>query len=230
MKPKANHIVGVAVALFTLAASQLQAQVLNVVTISGTALVQSPSSQTGFIVTTPAGAKFSLTTKSLLIAMAVYEKLAGHYFGPVPFPAGSKLVAAQFYAGLPRFEVLDKTNHLLVDVSDILVGGPSNFFDSTVASGKFNSVTLLAAPTQSFNELYTLSFNDTAVVGSSNVKFNLIGVMTHSRTDGRVSASTGIYTESQTNKMSAAGDGKSSNVPLTITGSVSFSGKAPFVF
>lgn len=92
------------------------------VTVSGTATVQNQTTNdVNGITTIPAPTKISITTKSLLALLAKDEYAESNYAQP-SFPSGAKLIylnkTDDINAG--DFQVWDKNNTLLVDVSDIM--------------------------------------------------------------------------------------------------------------
>lgn len=125
--------------------------------------------------------------------------------------------------GNPIFQVLDKNNKFLVDVTDILSGFNAGVFHAGVVSGKTNDNTGLASPTTTDLQIFALFYDDTQAGGS--LQFNLLGVLTNTKTDTTPNAKTKTYTQTESHKMpTAAGDGNYQNSPLIITGGFTASG------
>jgi hypothetical protein len=233
VKLKSKILLGtVALALLPFAAGNLAAQVTNTLTITSTASVQNiNTTDNGTVSTTPAPTKYSVDTKQILTALALAENLEGTYPAGTTFPSGAKLVVviANGSGTPPDFQVLDKTNHLLVDVSDIISAQTTGNFGSDVFSGKQNDTTGLANPTQTDLQIFSIFYDDTAVPGSKNIQLYLTGLMTNVTTDSVPNKTTGAFTETQSHKMTtSAGDGNYNGNPLVVTGSVTATGKAVF--
>jgi hypothetical protein len=95
------------------------------VTVSGIATVQNPNSTDAKGITiTPAPIRISITTKSLLTLLAADEFSEGNY-SQATFPIGAKLIYLSNTDDISAgdFQVWDKNNTLLVDVSDIMSYG-----------------------------------------------------------------------------------------------------------
>jgi len=90
-----------------------QAQVPQIVSISGTILAQSPQKTNSSTVKPPS--QTALTTASLLKQLAIDEHQAGNYATNI-FPAGARLV----YSTSSGFSVIDKHNKTLVSAANIL--------------------------------------------------------------------------------------------------------------
>ena len=198
------------------------AQLAEVLTITLTASVQNPNStDNGTVTTTPAPVKHSVDTKDILLWLAQDENAETNY-GSTTFPSGAKLVTIN--GNSQDFQVLDKNNNLLVDVSDIL--SSSNPGNNNIFSGKQNDTNQLAAPTTTSSSLLTITFDDTAIVGGVGVKFFLTGIGTGKTTDTAPNATTGAYTETDSGALStAAGEGSYQGNPFVCTGTASASGK-----
>jgi hypothetical protein len=215
--------------LFVLLRGTSQAQVTIAVTLTATAQVQSASVvDNGSITTTGAPTKVAINNKSILSLLAVAEHAEGHYLAAT-FPAGAKLMAI---VGLgnnagPDFEVLDKSNNLLVDVADVLTGANSGTYGSKIASGKSNDTTSLADPSRSKLTITTLAYDDTGIAGSSNIQFVLTGLLSETTADTVPNATTHVYKETRTETMKGgAGDGNYSGVPMVLSGTLTLKGSA----
>ncbi len=174
-------------AFLTLAVGNLHAQVNAVVNFSAVAVVQNTGNpaDNGLVTTTGAPTKFSINTKSLLVYLAQAEQIEGNWNSPT-FPAGAKLVAV-LTAGsgnLPDFQVVDKTNTLLVDVSDLLTGTASGTYGADIYSGKVSDDTGLAAPTFSDVIQFTLTYDSTGVAGAADLQFSIPASLPRRRPTG----------------------------------------------
>jgi hypothetical protein len=228
MKLTSKLIAGAAaLAFLTIAAGSLQAQVTQAVTITATASIQGNSSDNGTITTTAAPTKFSVTTKAILIALAVDESAEGKYpFPNTTFPSGAKLVQDGNTGDL---QVVDKSGNLLVDVSDIM--GFNNPGNNNIFSGKQNDNTQLASPSTTGSSLLTLGFDDTAIIGGEGIKFYLTGIGSGTTTDTTPNINTGAYTETDKGSLtSGTGEGTSQGAQLLISGTASATGTAKLVF
>ena len=241
----------VALACLTLGAGGLHAQVTQVVTIKATASVQggystSTNSHTGIITYTYATpTKHSVATKDLLALLALDENAEGNY-PDTNFPSGAKLVISHvtppsgviiITAPVPvespvvinnvsdideDFQVVDKNNNLLIDVSDIMsinrVGGNVITSSKSTSSNPGRGIS-------SNEQLLSIGFDDTGIGGS--LKFFLTGIGTGKTTDTTPSKTTGAYTESSSGSLSSGtGEGSYHGNPFICTGTASESGKA----
>jgi len=219
-----NKIIGAAAALsfLTVAAGGLQAQVNQLLTVTATAYVQGDSSDNGTVTTAAAPTKVSVGTKQLLEALAVDEHAADLY-PSTTFPSGAKLVTVDGNNDSPDFQVLDKSDNLLVDVTNIVsFGQPGN---NTVFSGKQNDNNGLASPATANLQLLTFAFDDTAISGSENIKFYFTGIGSSTTTDTTPNGG-GVYSETDKGSLtSGTGEGTYQGNQLLITGSAKASGK-----
>lgn len=234
MNYKSKLILGITcLALASFSANHIQAQgaVMNTATVSLSASIQSEvSSDNGNVTTYAAPIKFSIKTKDILSALAIAENQEGNYPSS-SFPSGAKLVV--FLTGgdssSPDFEVVDKSNNFLVDVSDIVSGTPSG--SAYVYSGKVSDDTGLGSPSQTDIQIYTITYDDTGIDGSLNLQFTLTGVLTELVSDGKVNLSTGLYTESQSHKLTlGTGDGSFSGQAIIVSGTTSLAGKGVLAY
>jgi len=225
MKSKNKFFTVAAVlSLLTLADGSLQAQVTNLVTISGTALLQGDTTNNGTISTTAAPIKYAVSTKTILAQLATDENAAGNYPTNV-FPSGAKLVAivspGSGFFNNADFQVLDKTNKLLVDVSDILSASQGN---NLIYSGKSSDATQLSSPTQNANLIVFLTYDDSGSTGA--LEFQIGGLMAATVSDTTPNVITGVYTETQSAKIAAmAGEGTADGNPFVFSGNLTFAGK-----
>jgi hypothetical protein len=230
----------VALACLILGAGGLHAQVTQVLTIKASASVQggystSTNSHTGIITYTYATpTKHSVATKDILALLATDNQTT--------LPSGAKLVISHVTPpdGVVTlapdgnspvinnvnnmdedFQVVDKNNNLLMDVSDIMsinIAGGNDITSSKSTSSN------PGRGTSSNEQLLSISFDDTGVGG--NLKFFLTGIRTGKTTDTTPSKTTGAYTESSSSSLSSGtGEGSYRGNPLVCTGTVSTSGK-----
>jgi hypothetical protein len=211
-------------ALLMLTAGRLQASVItNSFTINATALVQSTTNDNGKVTTIAAATKHAVNTKQLLVWLAQDESAEGNYGFP-SFPAGAKLVLIVSNDESADFQVWNKSDILLVDVSDIL-----NITHGTneVVSSKVNDTTGLLDPSAKIWHLIKFSFNDSAILtGGVGVTFDLVGLEERAVTDSNPNKD-GIYTETVSATVDAsAGEGTYQGEPFVITGSLDFGEKS----
>jgi hypothetical protein len=220
MKLKNIIMAGAALAFLTIAAGSLQAQLTQILTITATASLQGGSTDNGTVTTYAAPIKHTADTKQILAFLAQDENVEGNY-GSTNFPSGAKLVIAANGA----FQVLDKSDNLLVDVSDIL--SSSNPGTNNIFSGKQNDTNGLASPTTTDLSLLTITFDDSNVgEGAVGLTFSMTGIGTGKTTDTTPNVSTGAYTETDSGSLtSATGEGSYQGDPLVVTGSAKASGK-----
>lgn len=206
------------VGLLSLFGGTLQAQIIQTLSFTLTASVQSENqTDNGTTTTTPAPTKVTVTTKQILATLATDEFAAGNW-SSTTFPSGAKLAAVD-----GDFEVLDKNNNLLVNVSNII---SSSDGENEVFSGKEDDATGLASPSTSNAHILTISFDDTAINGGSNLKLYIHGVAKSTRTDTKPNATTGNYTETRSGSITgAAGEGTMDGTPFVVTGNASATGK-----
>lgn len=222
MKLKTKIIAGAALLAFlTFAAGSLRADnVTNVLTINATVMTQGNTNDNGTVTTIAAPIKESVETKQVLEFLAVDENAEGNYPSN-SFPTGAKLVVI----GDSDFQVLNKSNKFLVDVSGVLSVQDVNEGTNDMISGKVINETGLADTT--LTDLHVLKFiyDDSAVSGGVGLQFYLEGLMTSTVTDTAPKA--GKYTETKSNKItSALGEGNFQGTPFVITGSLTADGKA----
>lgn len=206
-----------ALAFLALSAGSLQAQVTNVITFSLTGMVQGGSTDNGTTTTTASPTKHTLATKDILSLLATDESTV--------FPSGAKLVVIGGGGDDLVFQVLDKNNNFLVDVSDIISGEGTGNFGQDIFSGKQIDANSLSSPTITDLQIFTIFYDDTGDGGT--LQFYLTGLITNTTTDTTPNNITGVYKETQSHKLSTgAGDGNFQGTPLVLTGSFSASGSA----
>lgn len=216
-----NKIIAVtaALAFLTFAAGSVRADETLVLTITGTTLTQNTNSTTkNGITTVPAPTKTSVTTQLILQALAVDEHAETNY-PSATFPAGAKLVVTGHNGD--DFQVWGKTNNLLVDVSDILTSSNGN---NDISSGKQNEDTGLASPTETDEQLLTLTYDDSFIDGGVGLQFSSTGLITNTQTDS--TPKNGVYTETLSGKGALAGEGSLQGNPFVFSGTISAAGTA----
>ena len=177
---------------------------------------QGSSNTNGTVLTTASPVLSSLATKDILNVLAIDEQIEGNWPSN-SFPKNAALALAG-----NGVVVLNGTN-ILLNVSDIM---SFNSGEPKISSGKQNTVTGLASATVKGLQIAGIKFDDTFINGGGNLKFYLNGVLSKTTTD--TTPVNGVYTETQTLKITtAAGDGSSNGVPFICTGSASATGKSP---
>jgi len=206
------------------AAGGLHAQVASVMTFSMTAYKQADFADNGIITTTALPTKIKIDTKQILILLAQAEYSEMNY-DATSFPSGAKLVSISNGTPSPTFQVWDKDNNILVDVSDIMSANAltTNFYGSVINSGKVNDNTGLASPSVTDQQIYTLAFDDTP--GGGSLQFYLSGVMANTIADSVPNSTTGVYKETETHTLtSGAGDGNYEGSSILIIGGLKATG------
>jgi len=221
---------GTVLVFLSITAGTLNAQVVNVVTLTSTLSTQRPPVDNGTVTTTPAPQRYTLSTKQLLVFLMKAEYSEGN-INYKTVPSGAKLVAVgDPYSG-PTFQIWGSDNKLIVDVSDILYSNTGEY-GSEVTNGAQNDVTLLASPSMTDQFILSLEYDDTGTdVGS--LQFGLLGLMVNTTTDTPPNTATGLYYETQTHAATTAvGDGNygfdvdGNAKPMVMRGSFTFSGSA----
>jgi hypothetical protein len=227
MKNSSKIILLVALTGF-IAAGNLRAQDklddLNVVTVALKLQLQAPgyNGKNGLTRTYAKPKAQSLNTKNLLDRLAL-DKQAQGFYAANTFPGGSKLAVAA-----DHFVVVKSNNELIVDVSDIV-----SFKSGTndILSGSVNASTGLASKKTTELILVALNFDDTFIVGGSDLKFSVQGLDTVSTTDSTPNSSSGKYVENTSDKINnAAGEGQSGIAPFVVTGSIKGSRKTTLTY
>jgi hypothetical protein len=199
----------------------LQAQVPQTVTAFNISVTVIKDINDDTVTTSATTTHVSRKLSDLLAILALDEHAAALYPN-TNFPAGAKLGVDE--NGV--FQVWDKTNALLVVVSNVL-----SFVMPTgnqVYSGKRNDSSGLASPTINSLFMGKIVFDDTAIVGGQDLQFFLQGTVKRTQTDA-VNTRNATYTETITSQLTGAtGDGTSEGEPFIATGTTSASGKATF--
>ena len=206
-----------------------QAFILNDVSISAKGILQgSSTNRLGITVTSPLKL-VSINTPQILSWLAYDENKNGKY-SRTSFPGGSKLVAVVSVTDntVMAFQVIDKKNNLLVDVSDILSFSMDGRSAANISTGRVSVSSGLASPSASYFYISTLTFDDTAINGGKNIKFYLSGIGNNQINDTVPALRTSIYKETHTFNMSGYGDGSYLGAPMLISGSCSAFGSATF--
>ena len=201
----------------------LQAQVVNVLTVTATLSVQSQNvTDNGTITTTGKPQKAAFTTKTLIADLIKAEFFEGNYSSKIA-PSGAKLVAVGGFSS-PDFQIWDAANDVLVDVSDIL-SSATGAYGTQLVSGTTNDNTGLANFGVTNQQIFVLTYDDTGANGT--LQFNLVGLLISKTTDTAPNVTTGAYYETQTDTATnAVGDGNYKNSPMLITGKFSITGAA----
>jgi len=227
MKSTIRTITGAAaLALLSTTLGNLQAQVTCVLALSGSVSVQGSSTDDGAVTKYASPTKHSFVTKDILKNLALDENAAGKY-NATTFPAGAKLVAIISSRGNDNgdFQVLDKNNNLLVDVTNIIsisYGDYGNF----IISGKQKDSTGLSNPSRVVSNVLRINYDDSRVTGNAGFKFYMSGIITGTTTDTLSKSATGAYTETKSFKMSPAmGEGVYQSQTFVLTGNMSGAGK-----
>jgi hypothetical protein len=146
--------------------------------------------------------------------LALDEYIDGNW-GSTTFPSGAKLVEVD-----GSFQVLDKNNNLLVDVSNIITLSTGNNY---ISAGKVDDSSGLASPSTTVTQILFLTFDDTHIGG--DIQFTIGGLATITTNDTKPNGY-GLYTEKTSYKASAvAGEGTAKGASIVISGTVSASGK-----
>ncbi len=210
----------VALGLLAFAAGNLQAQIVQTLTITATALVQNTNAPTdnGTITTGAKPIKKSFITKDLMQRLAKDEFAAGHWSSN-SFPASAKLVSVN-----GDFQVVKGTN-LLLSVTNIL--SIANTGNNQIFSQKFNDATGSHFPpfSETSYQLITLTYDARPIGGMFH--FSLTGLGVSTTTALAPNPTTGIYTETDSGSIqSGAGEGfaPDGTTPFVITGTASAMG------
>jgi hypothetical protein len=198
----------------------------NIISISLTAFLQNNQQPpVKGIANTPAPIKYVRTTAFLLQCLAQDKHAQGQYVS-TSFPVGAKLAIVAQYSPTTinpdsitfSYKVLDKYNHEIVDVSDIVIFTLDGTFGASINNGPIFVNNSLYAPKGINQFISTITFDDTFISGGSNLKFYLSGVTVNTVTDSFPSK-TGVYTETQTTiQTGASGDGYYNGVEMIVTG------------
>jgi hypothetical protein len=210
--------IAVVLGLFCLTAlNSVRAQMVVPVTLTLTTTYEGNSSDDGTATTILPNEVYKLTTKSLLYYLAQDEYVAGHY--PTnSFPVGAKLAIVD-----GTFFVVNSTNGLILDVSNILTlkMGKGSLF-----SGKFSDLTDLASPTGGNKQMVAITYDNTQISGVDDWEFSMKGVLTSKFTDGPLDTINNKFYESASYTISGlVGDGYDVGYYFIVTGSAKGAGK-----
>ena len=165
----------------------------------------------------------TLTTKTILGFLARDEFAAGRY-SATNFPAGAKLVAIVSTGG-DDYQVLDKKNQLLVDVSNIITFSTT----SEVYVGRTKSFPVVGVagdPTEVRWQAATFSYDDSAITGSVGFHYTMVGTMKRTVTYTFPSYTTLFVATSAT--MAFSGTGSYQGTPFIVTGTLNAAGARLF--
>ena len=198
--------------------SAVRADILQTLTISVTTFTQQPINDNGTNNTAAAPKAQSHSTADLLKTLAKDANIA---YG---WPSNSFPSTAKLAVGNDGFVVINGTN-VLVNVNGIL---SFENMSTNIVSGKMSDITGLANTSTKELQIGKITFDDTAIVGGGNLKFWIQGLITNTRTDTVPNASSSVYSETHTGKMTnGAGAGTDSDgSDFVLTGTVSVTGKA----
>jgi hypothetical protein len=223
MKNSAKNLLTLTLAALGLSALSAQAQGkitdLNEITVALKMEVQGSFSDNGSVRVYAKPVMSKQNTKDLLNQIGRDKYAQGQYTANT-FPGGAKLGLS---AG--RFVVVNASNQLLVDASDILQFSRGT---NTVLNGRLNDSTGLAATKVVALTFVTVTFDDTFIAGGSNTKYVLTGVDTLDIQD-KVLAGNKYSERTSDSVKNAAGEGRNANGPFVVTGSLrgSYSGTLP---
>jgi hypothetical protein len=198
MKLKSNIIAGTAtLAFLAITAGSIEGQVPAIIALTGTASMQGSSTNNGTVTQYAAPTKYAFATKDILQNLALDENAAGKY-KPTTFPSGAQLVATVSNNGPNKgtFQVLDKNNHLLVDVSNI-ISMSYGTYGNLIISGNQNGNTGLSSPSRTVSNVLTISYDDSGITGSVRFRFYMTGIITGTTSDTTPSGKTRVYTETR---------------------------------
>jgi hypothetical protein len=203
------------------AALDTQGQVSLQASFSTTIQVQTTNqTDNGTTSVSPAPTTMRFGTKEMLAQLALDENAAGHY-DSTKFPAGAKLVYIDD-PDSPRYEVLDRSNNLLLDVSDMFY---HTFAGNGVAVtvGKTTDATGAGTTTQQGLDTWTYEDGEYGPISMS-----MTGLGTLKRTVSAPNKS-GVQTISESFSLkNASGQGHITlnEINAVMTGSEQASGKA----
>jgi hypothetical protein len=159
----------------------------------------------------------SYSNQQFLQLLARDENAVGNYPN-TNFPAGAKLA---FIYG--AFQVVDRTNGLLLDVSDMLSFSQTS--SNVVAFGRYNEMKVLTNPTTSLGYIGRLDFDDTAYAGALGLKFYLQGPVKGTLTDLLNTKAETLTAIIQTRLSNGWGDGTWNGKPLMVSGTLELGGR-----
>ena len=230
MKLKTKIIAGTAtLAFLAFAGGNLQAanQVTNLLTITAAIQEQGGTNinANSGVTTVAAPTKFAMNTKQILAFLAKDEFAAGSY-SATNFPAGAKLVALVSDVG-DDYQVVDKHNGFLVDVSNIIKFSTG----AQIYSGKTKDFlgNVLGYPTVTRLQAATMVYDDSAITNGVKFKCNMIGLMKRTATYTVPTLHNPATTVTTSARMvSFTGAGTNQVTPFIITGSLNAAGRGTF--
>jgi hypothetical protein len=213
---KLTNLFAALAGLCAFTAGTVRADVVQVLTLNITTYAQSVYLDNGTFSGAAPPRPNPNRTSDLLVTLANDERAAGVWTSTNNFPATAKLAGTD--QGLA---VIDGTN-ILVMVTNIMSleeGG------ALLSFGKINDVTGLGASTVKHMHMAKITFDDTSITNSANLKFYVQGIWTDTQTD-TVPKADGSYSETRSAKMTnAAGEGSINGTPFLLTAVVSTTGK-----
>lgn len=218
MKSKAKIILPVLMLVFLIIATcELQASITetNLITISATLELQGETTNSGTITTYKSPVKMALGTKQILSFMAVDENAEDNYITNV-FPEGAKLVEVDSTNGAD-YQVLDKSNNFLVDVSDIFYIEHST---NDIYYGNVSDSTGLNDPSVTAKYIVRYNYDDSTVFGGAELNFFLAGLASRTITDTKPN-DYGTFKQTKLSSTPVAmGAGNYQEIPFVIIGSL----------
>ena len=206
--------------------AQADVYVTNIMSISLTAIAQNNQlPAVKGIANTPTPLKYVKSTDFLLKCLAQDKHAQGQY-GSTSFPLSAKLAIVAQYSPTTinpdsitfSYKVLDKYNHEIVDVSDIMKFTLDGTFGASINSGAMYINNNLYAPKGINQFISTVTFDDTFISAGSNLKFYLSGVTVNTVTDS-YSSKNRVCSETQTTiQTGASGDGYYNGIEMIVTG------------
>ncbi len=211
-------IIPIATIVCALAVSSARAAVTNTVVFSATTFSQSPTNSSNG--TNTSFGKIASSSHNTAQLIEQLGRATGNSFSKT-----AKLVLIIGNGGPSGFQVIDGAN--TVDVSDFL---NINTGENDITGGIENGNTGLPFPTTTEDQIVTLQYDDTSVLGDTNsLQFTLQGLGTVTTTDG-VPNQGGTYTQTfKATVIDMTGEGFSGDssgpVPFVATGKLTVSGK-----
>jgi hypothetical protein len=212
---KLAYLVSASAFLSALSTLTLRADITQVLTLNITTYEQTGYVDNGVISAAAPPRPIINRTADLLVTLARDENAAG-LWPNTNFPAGAQLAGTD-----QGFAVISGTNILVLvtNIMSIDVGG------AVLNFGKFNDTTFLGSPTIKHMHTAKITFDDTSITNSANLKFYIQGLVTDTQTDTKPN-SDGFYTETITTKMSnGTGEGTMNGTPFLLTATVSGTGR-----
>lgn len=191
-----------------------RAQAVSEFFITTTAFIQNTSVTSGPVgnqtVIFAQPRRLAISQKSLLGYLALAKGMT--------FPTGSRIVNVNSdLTAAPTFQVFNKSNVLVVDVSDIMSATPSGVFGAQVQTGK--TVAAEPSPSVATTQVFTFVYDDTGSPGGIGLQFCVSGPMTLTTTNGKTNA-LGHSVTQQWTLLTGSGDGKLAGKDLYTFGGV----------